>query len=374
MAKKRIFSGIQPSGNLHIGNYLGAIKNWVELQDNYESIFCIVDLHAITVPKEANELKKNIKELAKVYIAAGINPKKSTIFVQSDRPEHSELAWILNCYTSLGELSRMTQFKDKAGLIPGRLGSLPDTRNLSAYTREQLEFIIRDIEAEWEESDTFRNSNRRKEESVTAGLFDYPVLMAADILLYDTELVPVGEDQKQHVEFTRDIAERFNKKYGQTFVVPKPDIREAGARIMGLDDPAKKMSKTAPSEYNWISLREKPEDIRKKIAKAVTDSGNEVKFDKDKKSAVANLLTIYSLFSGKSMTEIEKMYAGKGYGDFKKDLAEVIIAGLKPIQDKLSELDKNPDYIEKILKEGAERIRPIAQKTLAEVKSKVGLG
>jgi len=326
--KKRIFSGIQPSGQLHIGNYLGAILQWVELQEAAENIFCVVDLHAITVPQEPKELKKNILEVAKIYLAAGIDSKKSTIFVQSHIKEHTELAWLLNTITHFGELSRMTQFKEKG---------------------------------------------EGQKESVSVGLFDYPVLMAADILLYDTDEVPVGEDQKQHVELARDLSIRFNNRFGKTFVVPKVILKKEGARIMGLDDPTKKMSKSAPSAYNWIALREKPADIRKKILKAVTDSGTDIKSGKGK-PALTNLLNIYSLFAKKSVSEIEKQYTGKGYGDFKKDLAEVIIEGLKPIQDKLKELDNDPTYIEKVLKDGAEKIRPIAEKTMKVVKNKIGLG
>lgn len=337
---KRIFSGIQPSGLIHIGNYLGAIKNWVELQNKYENIFCIVDLHAITVPQDPKELKKNIAELAKIYIASGIDPKKSTMFVQSDRPEHSELAWILGTHSTIGMLSRMTQFKEKAVQQYKKEGF-----NVSAQ-----EFLISEKEA-------FPSGK-----SIPFGLFAYPTLMAADILLYQTDLVPVGEDQKQHVEFTRSLAKVMNNKYGKLFKVPDVEIKKEGARIMGLDDPSKKMSKSALSAYNWISLREKPENIRKKIQKAVTNE-----------KGIENLAVIHSSFSGQSTTTIKKKFAGRN-ADFKKELAEIIIEGLKPIQEKLKELDKDPKYIEKVLEDGAEKVRPIAEKTMSEVKKKIGLG
>jgi len=322
--RKRIFSGVQPSGNLHIGNYLGAIKNWVELQDEYESIFCVVDLHAITVPQDTEELRRKTIEIAKIYLAAGIDPKKSTIFVQSHIPQHSELAWVLNTITGMSELRKMTQFKDKGG-----------------------------------------DGN----ENVGVGLFDYPVLMAADILLYDTEVVPVGEDQKQHVELARDLAKRFNHKFGETFIVPKVFIREEGMRVMGLDNPEKKMSKSAESEYNYISLLDDAETIRKKIKKAVTDSGSEIVYTDDK-PALKNLINIYSSFSGKSTKEIEAMYKGKGYGDFKTDLAEVVVGYLKPFQEKFNSF--SDEDVLKILKEGAEKVSQIAKEKMIEVKEKVG--
>ena len=250
---QRIFSGVQPSGNLHIGNYLGAIKNWVKLQDEFESIFCVVDLHAITVPQDPEELRKKTIEIAKIYLAAGIDPEKSTIFVQSQIAEHAELCWILNTIAKISEMERMTQFKDKS----------------------------------------------ENKEGVGMGLFDYPVLMAADILLYDTNIVPVGEDQVQHVELARTLARRFNQKFGETFVVPEPKLVKEGARIMGLDDPTKKMSKSASSEYNYISLTDDTETIRRKIKKAVTDSGSEIVYQEDK-PALYNLINIYSLFSEKT--------------------------------------------------------------------------
>lgn len=326
--KKRVFSGIQPSGSPHIGNYLGAIKNWVTNQENRNNIFCIVDLHAITVPKESKQLKENITETAKILLATGIKPEGSIIFVQSDRPEHSELAWILNCFTQMGELSRMTQYKEKG----------------------------------------------EGKQNVSVGLFDYPVLMAADILLYDTDEVPVGEDQKQHVELARDIAKRMNNKFNNLFVVPEPMIKKTGARIMALDNPKKKMAKSAGSDYNYIALRDEPDVIRKKIQKAVTDSGSEIVYDVSKKPALANLLTIYSLFADEKIEDIVAKYKGRGYADFKKDLAETIIYGLAKVQDRLRELDEDPKYIAEVLAEGAEKAAPIAAATLARVKEKIGLG
>lgn len=326
--KTRVFSGIQASGSPHIGNYLGAIKHWAAEQEGKENFFCVVDLHAITTPQDPETLRFNINEAAKILLASGIDPAQSTLFVQSDRPEHSELAWILNCFTGFGELSRMTQFKEKG----------------------------------------------EGKADVSVGLFDYPVLMAADILLYDTESVPVGEDQKQHVELTRNIAERMNNKFKGMFVVPDADIKKTGARIMALDNPTKKMSKSAGSENSYIAIRDDAETIRKKIAKAVTDTGAEVKYDKENKPAISNLLTIYSGFADESVEEIEKRYVGKSYAEFKKDLAEVVIAGLAPIQDQLAELDADPTYVAKVIAEGAQKAAPIAASTLIRVKEKLGLG
>ncbi len=325
--KARIFSGIQPSGNLHIGNYLGAIKNWVEMQNDYDSIFCIVDLHAITVPQNPEELKKRVTEVAKIYLASGIDPEKSTIFIQSHIPEHTELAWILNTITKIPELEKMTQFKDK--------------------------------------------SKKEGKESAGVGLFDYPVLMAADILLYDTEIVPVGEDQLQHIELTRTLARRFNKKFGETFKIPKSFIRQEGMRVMGLDDPTKKMSKSATSEYNYISLLDSPEIIEKKIKKAVTDSENSITYT-DERPALKNLINIYSSFSNKTPAEIEKEYQGKGYAEFKKGLADAVLGFIVPFQEKYNSL--NDEEVLNILQSGAEKIRPLAQEKVQQVKKAVGLG
>lgn len=325
---KRVFSGIQPSGDLHLGNYLGALKRWVDEQGEKDNIFCIVDLHAITVPQDPKELRRKIRELAAIYFAAGIDPEKSTVFAQSDISAHAELAWILNCYTPMGWMNKMTQFKDKAG---------------------------------------------EKRESVSVGLYDYPVLMAADILLYQTDEVPVGEDQKQHVEITRDIAERFNSIYGETFKLPEPKISTIAARVMGLDDATKKMSKSNPNPNSRINLLDSPDLIRSKIMKATTDSEGVVKFD-ESRPGIYNLLEIYLTLTGKSKEDIESKFEGKGYGDFKKELAEVVVESLKPLQEKYQKLMQNPETIEKMLQEGADKIRPIAEKTLNEVKEKVGLG
>ena len=334
--KKIIFSGIQPSGALHLGNYLGAIKQWVELQDKVdpshlnraeasEAIYCIVDLHAITVPQNPEELKENILSIAAWYIAFGIDPKKSKIFVQSSRPEHTELAWILSCYTKMGELSRMTQYKEKSSKNP---------------------------------------------EGVSAGLFNYPVLMAADILLYNATAVPVGEDQKQHVELARNIAERFNFKYGPTFVIPEPIIQKETRRIMSLDNPLKKMSK---SDKSGIGLLDSAEEIRDKIKKAVTDSGSEIKSGPGK-PALTNLISIFSAVSGKSIKNIEDIYQGKGYGQFKSDLAEEIITFFKPIQEKHKKLMSDKKKLTSILKKGAQDLEKPAQEMMREVKEKIGLG
>lgn len=326
--KKRIFSGIQPSGNLHIGNYLGSIYNWVSLQDEFDCLFCIVNLHAITVPQDPKTLREKTREIAAIYLACGIDPKKSHIFIQSEVKEHAELMWLLNTQSYFGEMSRMTQFKDK--------------------------------------------KEKFKEENIPLGLFNYPVLMAADILLYDTNLVPVGDDQKQHVELTRDLAKRFNHKFGETFKEPEPYIMKDGARIMGLDNPEKKMSKSAESIYNYISLLDSDDDIIKKIKKAATDSEIEIKFDKNRKG-LYNLLTIYKMFSLKTENDIEKEFAGKGYGDFKKALAEEIIENISPIREKIQEILKDKKYLDKVLEDGAEYAREIAEKKIIEIKKKMGL-
>lgn len=322
---QRAVSGVQPTNNLHLGNYLGAIKNWVELQNQYDSFYCVVDLHAITVKQDPKVLRQNVLNVAKTYLALGIDPNKSTIFAQSQVPEHAELAWVLNTLAKVAELERMTQFKDKA---------------------------------------------KQYKDNINMGLFDYPVLMAADILLYDPEMVPVGEDQKQHVELTRDLAERFNATYGKTFVVPEPLIKKAGARIMGLDDPTKKMSKSAASANNYIALLDSPAVAAKKIARAVTDSGAVIKSGADK-PALTNLLTIYSLLTNKNTKEIEKEYAGKGYADFKKGLTEVVTNFLTDFQNKFNALDDNK--VKMILEEGAKKARAIAEKKMEDVKTKMGL-
>lgn len=326
MHKKRIFSGIQPSGNLHIGNYLGAIRQWVDLQDDADAIFCIVDLHAITVPQDPEELRKKTLEIAKVYLAAGIDPTKSTLFVQSQVPQHAELMWILNTIARLGDLDKMTQFKDK--------------------------------------------SQKNGKETTSVGLFDYPVLMAADILLYDTDVVPVGKDQLQHVELARTLARRFNEKFGETFVIPEGKVSKEGALVMGLDDPTKKMSKSAASEYNFIALTDDAETVRKKIKKAVTDSGSEIVYA-DTKPALKNLLNIYALLSDKNPEAIVKEYVGKGYADFKTDLAEVIVGFLTPFQARLKSI--SDEEVLTILAAGAEKVRPLAREKMRQVFEKVGL-
>jgi len=366
MNKKRIFSGVQPSGNLHIGNYLGAIKNWVKLQDEparhasqgdaggFDLIFCVVDMHAITIPQNPEELKKKTIEVAKAYLASGIDPQKSSMFIQSHVSEHAELAWILNTIARNSDLTKMTQFKDK-----------------SSFNFEHLEFPknYKDYKTPEELLSASFQVYKERFNSVGVGLYDYPVLMAADILLYDTEKVPVGEDQVQHVELTRTLAKRFNSKFGETFVIPEPYLTKEGNRIMGLDDPAKKMSKSAESEYNYIALTDDAEAIRKKIKKAVTDSGKEIIYADDK-PALKNLINIYSAFSDKKPEDIEKMFAGKGYAEFKNELAEVIIESLKPIQEKIKSL--SDEEVLKILKDGAEKVRPIAKVKLDEVKRKIG--
>ena len=333
--QKVLFSGIQPSGVLHIGNYLGAIKQWVELQNEYRSFFCIVDEHAITVPQDPKELGENTLKTAMMYLAAGVDPSRSTIFVQSHVPAHTELGWILNTMTPLGELERMTQFKEKSRAP--KLPIFPAART-----------------------------------GIMAGLLNYPTLMAADILLYKTNAVPVGEDQLQHVELTRSIAERFNNRYGETLVIPKAIVSKSGARIMGLDDPTKKMSKSASSPNNYISLLDSPDEIRGKIKIAVTDSGAEIRYDEKEKPAISNLLAIYSLFSGKTTGDLEKHYDGKGYAEFKKELGEVIVEALNPLQKRFQDLGQNKDEVRNTLKNGAATASKVAEATLGEVKDKMG--
>jgi len=325
--KQRVFSGIQPSGTLHIGNYLGAIKYWVAGQEQFDNFFCVVDLHAITVPQDPPVLHAKTREVAGLLLAAGIDPHRSTLFVQSHVTAHSELAWILNCFISMGQLERMTQYKDKAA----------------------------------------------KQEVVSVGLFDYPALMAADILLYQTHYVPVGEDQKQHVELTRDIAQRFNHLYGETFVLPEAIIPKVGARIMGLDDPTKKMSKSEPGSHHAIELLDPPDVIREKIGKATTDSLREVRFD-ESRPGIYNLLTIYESFVKEPRPDIEARFVGKGYAEFKRELAEVVVEGLRPLQDNYRRFLADPASLEALLKQGADKARRVADGTLAQVKTRLGLG
>jgi tryptophanyl-tRNA synthetase len=322
---KRIFSGAQPTGNFHLGNYLGALRNWVELQHEYESLFCIVNLHAITLPQDPRVLAAQTRELARVYLAAGIDPKVALIFVQSDVPEHAELSWILNCVARLPELERMTQFKEKAA---------------------------------------------KQREGVGAGILMYPVLMAADILLYQTDLVPVGQDQKQHLELARDLAERFNRDYGETFRVPDPFIPKVGAKIQSLSEPAKKMSKSDENAAGSVFLLDDADTVRRKFKRAVTDSGTEIRFD-EQRPAITNLLTIYQILTGKPPAEVEANFEGKGYAQLKSELAEATIEFLRPLQERV--LGYSDEELDRTLDEGRERAQQIARRTLDEVKSRLGL-
>ena len=324
---KRVFSGVQPTGNIHIGNYLGALRQFVQLQEENQCLYCVVDMHSITVPQDPKELRNHILDVAALYLAIGVDPKKATVFIQSDVSGHAELSWILTCNSYTGELSRMTQFKDKS----------------------------------------------RGKESAPTGLFTYPVLMAADILLYDTDIVPVGNDQKQHIELCRDIAIRVNNKYGDTFVVPEGRFMKAGARIMALDEPTNKMSKSAENPLSRISLLDDEAKIKKSIMKATTDSDGVIKFDYENKPGVSNLLTIYSAFSGNTIEDIEKKYEGCGYGAFKKDLVEVTVDALRPVREKYEEI-RNSEELIKTLKDGAEAAGAIAEKTMKRVKDTFGLG
>jgi tryptophanyl-tRNA synthetase len=324
---KTIFSGIQPSGTITLGNYIGAMKQFVELQHEYNCFFCIVDQHAITVPQDPITLRKNIRSLAALYIAVGIDPEKATLFIQSEVPAHAQAGWMMQCVSYIGELERMTQFKDKSS----------------------------------------------GKEAVLASLLTYPPLMAGDILLYNTDLVPVGEDQKQHLELTRDLAERFNKKYNDVFTIPDVRIPKIGARIMSLQEPTKKMSKSDPNKKSFITPLDEPLQIVKKIKGAVTDSEGIVKYDRETKPGVSNLLSIYSILSGKSIPEIEEMYVGKGYGDFKGDLAEVVVNVFKPIQDKYYNLLESRE-LDDILDRGAEKANKVANETLKKMENAMGLG
>ncbi|WQR77293.1 tryptophan--tRNA ligase [Helicobacter pylori] len=325
MQKKRVFSGIQPTGQIHLGNYLGAIKHWVELQDEYENLFCIVNSHAITLPIDPIFLKSQTYELVKLLLACGINPSQSGLFIQSEVDEHPALAWLLDCQVSMGEMQRMTQFKDKSLKNP---------------------------------------------KSVNMGLFNYPILMASDILLYQSDLVPVGEDQKQHLELTRNIAEKFNRDFGNCFKVPEPLIAKVGARVMGLDDPKVKMSKSHQGANHAIFLLDEPDIIVKKIKKAATDSMGVIAFD-ETREGIFNLLNIYMLLSNESPENIEERFKNKGYGDFKKELAEVMIQALKPIQERYKEI--SDDEVKAILNHGVEKARPLAKATYQKAKELMGL-
>ncbi len=325
MPQKRIFSGIQPTGAIHVGNYLGAIKNWVSLQDKYDCIWAIVDLHSLTNPLAAKNLQKKILDLAATYLAAGLDPKKSIILVQSHVPEHTELTWLFNTITPISELERMTQFKDKS---------------------------------------------KQFKKEINMGLFDYPVLMAADILIYKTQVVPVGKDQQQHVELTRIIARKFNRHFGKTFPEPECLINPSTAKIMSLANPGQKMSKSVPQSY--LGIDDSPNLIKEKILKAVTDSGKEIKCRPDK-PAICNLISIYNAFTGLNFTEIEQAFQGKGYGEFKKELINIVCRALAPIQKEKKRILAKPNQIRQVLKKGAQKARPIAQQTLTEAKKKIGL-
>jgi tryptophanyl-tRNA synthetase len=322
----RILSGVQPTGVLHLGNYLGAVKQFVDLQDKGECYFSIVNLHAITIPQDPKVLLEKTYDLAAIYLAVGLDPEKATVFVQSQVKAHAEAGWLLQCVARIGELNRMIQFKEKG----------------------------------------------KGSESVVAGLYTYPVLQAADILLYQATHVPVGEDQKQHLELTREIAERFNRDYEPVFTVPEPLIGKVGAKIMALDNPEKKMSKSAESEYNYITLLDEPKKIEKKLKRAVTDSENQVRYDPETKPGISNLLVIYSLLSGTPIADLEKKYEGMGYGQFKKDLIEVTVDALTPIRERYQEI-RHSDYLERVLREGAEKASAVAEETLRKMKDAMGI-
>ena len=328
MEKKVILSGVQSTGNLHLGNYLGALKNWVKMQDEYDCYYMIADLHALTVRNNPEELRKNALKVIAQYVACGINPEKNTIFIQSHVPAHPALSWVLNCYTYMGELSRMTQFKDKSA---------------------------------------------KHADNINSGLFTYPVLMAADILAYNADLVPVGDDQKQHLEITRDIAQRFNSIYGNTFKIPEAFISDVGARIMGLQNPLSKMSKSSPDVNDKILLTDTPDEIRKKLKKAVTDSDGVVKFDKEAKPGISNLMAIYGIIKNKTMTDIENEFSGQNYGTFKLAVSEAIIEELEPIQNRYNELINNPEKLKKIYEDGAKKAIAKTEGLLKEVYQKIGL-
>jgi tryptophanyl-tRNA synthetase len=326
--RKTIFSGIQPSGSLTLGNYLGAIKNWVALQEEYDCFYCVVDLHAITVRQEPAELRRRTLDVMAMLIACGIDPDESTLFMQSHVPAHSELSWILTCHTYMGELSRMTQFKEKSSRVGANIG---------------------------------------------AGLFTYPALMAADILLYQADLVPVGDDQKQHLELARDLSIRFNNMYGDVFTVPEPYIGKAGARVMSLQDPGKKMSKSDDNDNAYIAILDKPDDIRRKVKRAVTDSDGEIRLDAEGKPGVSNLLSIYCAVEGVDIRQAEREFDGLGYGRLKKAVMEAVVAELEPLQAKYVQIRSDQAMLERVMKESSEKAAKVAYKTLMKVHKKVGL-
>jgi tryptophanyl-tRNA synthetase len=343
---KTVFSGIQPSGNLHIGNYIGAISQWVKVQENTDAIFCIVDMHAITVPQDPKTLKEKVLEVAALYLACGIDPKKSHLFIQSENPDHAYLAWLLNCITSFGQLQRMTQFKEKSR----KAESLLDFRNI----------VRREFE---------------KENMSSAGLFDYPVLMAADILLYQTDEVPVGEDQKQHIELTRDLAEKFNKKFGDTFKLPNPVIQKETARIMSLQSPSSKMSKSDKDPLGTINLLDNEKEIREKVRMAVSDSEKSINKDIHSKypGPVDNLLTIYSAFNNQALEKSYEEFNGRPYGEFKTVLADLLVLKLSEIQKKYHKIRNDDNQLRQILDEGRDYVKEKSSKTLQTVKEKMGL-
>ena len=324
-----LFSGIQPSGIPTIGNYIGALKQFVEIQDQYDCYFCIVDQHAITVPQDKTALRKNIRTLAAIYLASGIDPDKATLFIQSEVPAHAQAGWMLTSISTIGELERMTQYKDKA---------------------------------------------KDRKEGIPAGLLTYPPLMAADILLYGTNIVPVGEDQKQHLELTRDLAERFNNRYNEIFTIPEIRMPKVGGRVMSLQEPTKKMSKSDSNTKGFISLLDPPNTVAKKIKSAVTDSDGVVKYDKENKPGISNLLSMYSIFTGESIESIEKKYEGKGYGDFKGDLAQITVDFITPFQEKYEHYMNHPEILDDILDKGAEKANKKAFKMLKKMENAMGLG
>ncbi|ACL75765.1 tryptophan--tRNA ligase [Ruminiclostridium cellulolyticum] len=326
--KKRIFSGVQPSGNLTIGNYLGAIKNWIPLQEEYECLYCVVDLHTLTVRQKPAELRQRSLNLLALYMACGLDPKKSILFLQSHVSAHSELAWILNCFTYMGELNRMTQFKDKS---------------------------------------------QRHGDNINAGLFTYPVLMAADILLYQADLVPIGQDQKQHLEITRDVADRFNNIYGDTFTIPEAFIPKIGAKIMSLQEPEKKMSKSDENENAFVLILDPQDAVMRKFKRAITDSDREIRYDEQNKPGVSNLISIYSSVTGKSISDIEKEFEGRSYGDLKETVGQSVVEMLNPIQQRFNEFSSDKEQLNLILKENAEKAAYMARKTLSKVQRKIGL-
>ena len=324
--RRRIFSGIQPTGNLTLGNYIGALRNFNLLQDQYDCLYSIVDMHAMTVRQNPAELRKACLRTMSIFLASGLNPKKNIIYFQSQVPQHAELSWVLNCFTYMGELQRMTQFKDKSA---------------------------------------------KHADNINAGLFTYPVLMAADILLYMSDLVPIGSDQKQHLELARDIAERFNAVYGDVFIVPEGYFPKVGARVMSLQEPTRKMSKSDPEE-TYIAILDKPEIIRKKMRRAVTDCDNAVVFDPENKPGIANLMSIMSALTGRTMDEITAEYDGQGYGKFKDAVADSVIAALEPIQKRYDEISADKAYLQEVLTSGAERAEAIAYRTMLKIRKKIG--